>query len=129
GTLRLTRISVGAPSDFAAWEGGEREEVFGPIVFEFEDQSSPIENKENGERHSIRVEVKPLAYRLEPGRFAFHGKDAKLGEVDFEGAFDTPALAQARANGNSEGKPVLTGQISAGGKKFPAVKLDYWAGD
>ena len=129
GNMRLTRIAVGAPSDFSAWEGGEREEVFGPIAFEFEDQTSPVEDKENGQRHTVRAEVKPLAYLLGPGRFAFHGKDAKLGDVDFEGAFDTPALAQARANGSSEGKPVLTGQLSVGGQKFGGVKLEYWTGD
>jgi hypothetical protein len=129
GNLRLSRIAVGAPSDFAAWEGGEREAVFGPVVFEFEDQTSPLEDKENGERHTVRAEVKPLAYLVGPGRFAFHGKDDKLGEIDFEGAFDTPALAQARANGASEDKPVLTGQLSVGAQKFTGVKLEYWAGD
>jgi hypothetical protein len=67
GQLRLTSVAVGAPSDFEAWEGGKREEVFGPIVMEFEDLSSPMEDAENGQRHTVRVAVKPLSYRVAPG--------------------------------------------------------------
>lgn len=129
GQYRLTSIAVGAPSDFEAWENGKREEVFGPIVFEFEDQSSPMEDTEAGQHHAVRMSVRPVAYRMGPGRFAFHGKDDKLGEVDFDGSFDTAALATAKAAGGSEGRGVLTGAVSIGNQRFAGVKLGYWAGD
>jgi hypothetical protein len=128
GAMKLAAIAVGAPSDFETWEGGKHEEVFGPIALTFEDTSSPVEDAENGQRHQVRVEVKPTAYRLTPGQFAFRGQDAKLGEVTFEGAFDTAALAQAKA-GQGEGRPVLSGTLTAGGQPGVAVKLSYQSGD
>ena len=129
GSLRLHHIAVGAPSDFDAWEGGQREGVFGPVVIEFEDTSSPVEDAAMGRRHTVQRRVLPLAYRLTPGGFTFHGKDEVLGEVDFVGAFDTAALAGAKATGASEGKPVLTGEITVGKQRFTNLALSYWAGD
>jgi hypothetical protein len=128
GPLKLTGIAVGAPSDFEAFESGQRTEVFGPIVLQFEDVSSPMEDAENGQRHQVRVEVKPLAYRLSPGQFAVRGKDDSLGEVSFDGAFDTPLLAQAKA-GQAEGRPVLTGTLSLGQQKYAGVSFTYQSGD
>jgi hypothetical protein len=129
GQLRLTSIAVGAPSDFEAWEGGKREEVFGPIVAEFEDQSSPMEDAANGQRRTVRLAVKPLAYRVGPGAFSFHGHDDKLGDVDFDGAFDTPALAAAKAGAGGEAKPVLTGALTLGQQHIPGLKFSYQSGD
>ncbi|HET9160934.1 MAG TPA: hypothetical protein VFN88_09995 [Caulobacteraceae bacterium] len=128
GDLKLTGVAVGAPSDFEAFESGRREEVFGPIVMQFEDIGSPLEDAENGQRHAVRVEIKPNAYRLAPGEFAFRGQDAKLGEVAFDGAFDTPALAQAKA-GQAEGKPVLSGTLTVGQQKIAGVSFAYQSGD
>lgn len=125
GPVKLATIAVGAPSDFDAWESGKREEVFGPVVLIFEDPASALD--EAGRRKG-RIEVKPLAYMLSPGRLAFHGKDAQLGEVDFDGAFDTAALAGARAGG-TEARPVLSGQLAIAGQKAAAVRFGYQAGD
>lgn len=128
GPMKLTAVAIGAPSDFETWEGGKREDVFGPIALTFEDPSSPVEDAENGQRHKVRVEVKPTAYKLTPGAFAFRGQDAKLGPVAFDGAFDTAALAQAKA-GQGEARPVLTGTLTTGGGPGVAVKLTYQSGD
>ena len=128
GQLRLTSIAVGAPSDFEAWEGGKREEVFGPIAMEFEDQSSPLEDAANGQRRTVRLTVKPLAYRVGPGNFAFHGHDDKVGDVDFDGAFDTPALAAAK-QGGGDAKPVLNGALTLGKQHIPGIKFTYQSGD
>lgn len=112
----LASIAMGAPSDFETWEGGEREKVFGPIQLTF-----------NGPGDTQRI-VKPLAYRLTPGGFAFRGKDETLGEIDLEGAFNTAALAQAR-NGDATDRPVLTGTIRFGTAAPTPVSLVYQAGD
>jgi hypothetical protein len=128
GPMKLTAIAVGAPSDFEAWEGGKREEVFGPILLTFEDLNSPLEDAEKGQRHKVRVEVKPTAYRLTPGQFAFRGHDAQLGDIGFDGAFDTAALAQAKA-GQGDGKPVLSGSLTSGGQTLTGVKLSPQSGD
>lgn len=129
GQVKLVHIAVGAPSDFDAWEGGKHDEMFGPILVEFEDASTPLEAVNGVERRAVSARVLPLAYRLTPGRLAFHGQDAKLGDVEFDGAFDTAALAEAKAAGLSEGKAVATGRLTIGKQSWPAVKLGYWAGD
>ena len=128
GSLKLTGLAIGAPSDFETWESGKREEVFGPIELQFEDLSSPMEDAENGRRRKVRVELKPSAYRVSPGQFAFQGNDPKLGQVDFQGVFDTAALAQAKA-GQSEPRPALNGTLTIGGKAFVGVGLAYQSGD
>ncbi|CAN5199437.1 hypothetical protein BH11PSE2_BH11PSE2_09750 [soil metagenome] len=129
GPYELVHIAIGAPSDFTAWEAGKRDEVFGPILMQFDDPSGPPLATEQGEHPSVTAKVLPLSYRMGPGRVSFHGKDDKLGEISFEGVYDTVALAAARAAGNGEGKPVLTGALQIGAQHIDNVRLGYWAGD
>lgn len=129
GDYRLAQIAIGAPSDFEAWEGGKREEVFGPILMEFEDITSPVEEDEMGRRHAVRLRVTPLAYRLSPGQISFHGKADQVGEIDFEGSLDTAALAQARTTGASDGTVVLAGKLRIGERTFDGLQMSYWSGD
>jgi len=120
GDLRLARIAVGAQSDFETFETGVREGVFGPIWFEFDDgQDAP----------ATTVRVVPTAYVLGPGQISFRGNDPKLGDIVFLGAFDTSALAEARAAASSEEKPVLMGALQVGAEKIDQVVFRYWAGD
>lgn len=129
GNFQLAQVAVGAPSDFDAWESGKRDAAFGPIVLEFEDVTSPVEEDEMGQRHAVRVRVLPLAYRLTPGQISFHGKDDQIGEIDLEATIDTAALAQARSTGSSDGKAVLSGSLQAGKLKFTGVSMSYMTGD
>lgn len=131
--LRLTHIAVGSPSDFEAWEAGKRDEVFGPIVVQFlpiqPGAPAPAGPASGGENELVGVRVKPQAYRVSPGTISFRGHDPKVGDISFDGAFDTPGLVSARTTGNSDGKPVLKGTLQIGAQKFPDLNLAYWAGD
>lgn len=130
GNFKLAQIAVGAPSDFQQWEAGEREAVFGPILMQFDDVTSPKgTNEMGGEHHTVSIRVLPAAYRMGPGQVVFQAKDDKVGEILFDGAFDTAALAQAKANGNSDGKPVLTGSLQIGQERIRNISFSYWAGD
>ncbi len=129
GVWKLTHVGVGAPSDFAGWEAGSRDSVFGPILFQFEDTSSPRQTSEGGaESHSVTLRVLPQAYRFEPGKVSFRGSDPKVGEILFSGAFDTAALAQARNEGFSS-RPVLRGTLKVGSAPAAEVALNYHLGD
>ncbi len=129
GVWKLSHVGVGAPSDFAGWEAGSRDAVFGPILFQFEDTSSPKQTSEGGaESHTVILRVLPQAYSFEPGKVTFKGADPKLGEILFSGAFDAAALAQARNEGFSP-RPVLRGALKVGDAPARQVALNYYLGD
>ena len=130
GDYRLDHIAIGAPSDFAAWEKGQRDGLFGPIMLVFDDVTSPRETNELGlQVHEIRVRVTPQAYRLDPGHIAFKGVDAKLGAVVFEGRFDRAAFAEAMKSGSSGDKAVVVGDLTVGHATLRGERFTYWAGD
>ena len=129
GNYRMTHMGVGAPSDFSQWEEGKRASVFGPILFQFEDVTSPTQTNEmGGEAHTVSVRVLPKAYSFSPGEVTFVGSDPKLGEVVFSGAFDEPALTRARNEGSSQA-PVLRGVLKVGNAAPRQVALIYFVGE
>lgn len=129
GDYRLTHLGVGAPSDFQQWEKGERASVFGPILLQFDDVSSPVQTNEmGGAAHTVSVRVLPQAYSLTPGKLTFRGADPRLGEVLFSGQFDPSALAQARNEGSSQG-PVLRGLLKVGDAPARPVAMVYFVGE
>ena len=129
GNYRLTHLGIGAPSDFQQWEKGERASVFGPILLQFDDVTSPVQTNElGGEAHTVSVRVLPEAYSLSAGKVTFKGADPKLGEVLFSGRFDAAALAQARNDGSSQ-TPVLRGLLKVGDAPARPVAMVYFVGE
>lgn len=129
GDYRLTHLGIGAPSDFQQWEKGERASVFGPILVQFDDVTSPTQSNEmGGEAHTVSVRVLPQAYSLSAGKVTFRGADPKLGEVLFSGTFDPAALTQARNDGSSQ-TPVLRGLLKVGDAPARPVAMVYFVGD
>jgi len=129
GNFRLTHMGIGAPSDFAQWETGDRASTFGPILFEFDDVTSPTQTNEmGGESRTVRVRVLPAAYGFAPDAIRFRGQDPRLGEVIFTGAFDPAALTRSRTEGSGP-DPVLTGELRIGQAPARQVAFTYWAGD
>lgn len=129
GNYKLRHIAIGAPSDFAQWEAGGRT-VFGPILFHFDDVTSPKQTNElGGEAHTVSTRVLPQSYRFTPGDVTFRGVDPKLGEVVFSGSFDEAAFTAARQNGGSDGAPVLMGSLQVGGERIRNISFSYWVGD
>jgi hypothetical protein len=122
-------MGVGAPSDFETWEKGDHSSTFGPILFEFEDEASPVQTGETGaETHSGRIRVLPDSYVFDGQKVAFTGHDARLGAVSFNGRIDKTALAEAKAQGSSQ-MAVLTGTLKVGDKTFDRVSFSYFVGD
>ena len=129
GQWQLKTIGVGAISDFAAWEQGDRTSTFGPILLEFEDLNSPLKTNEmGGEGHEISVRVLPSGYSTDGRTLRFAGVDPKLGPVTFEGAFDAAAMAEAKAQGASEAT-VLTGALQVGQTRIDNARFTFFAGE
>ncbi len=129
GPWQLKTIGVGAISDFAAWEQGDRTSTFGPILMEFEDTSSPLKaNEMGGDYHEVSVRVLPSGYATDGKTLRFAGVDPKLGPVNFEGAFNPAAMAEAKAQGASEAT-VLTGTLQVGETRIDNARFTFFAGE
>ncbi|MDH4386632.1 MAG: hypothetical protein QE280_14455 [Caulobacter sp.] len=129
GTFKLNHLGVGAASDFTQWEQGDRASVFGPVLMQFDDVTSPVQTNElGGEAHTVSVRVLPSAYSVDGKTLRFVGQDSKLGRIAFEGAFQTAALAQARAEGSGP-QAVLTGTLQVGTTRISNASFTFFAGD
>lgn len=128
GNWLLRNAFIGQEADFASWEGGARRGVFAPVMFEFEDETSPMTKTELGEVRSGQVRVLPSRYEVTDGLVIFEGRADGVGEVSFRGRLDGDALATARRNLGDE-SPVLTGTLKVGGRTFDGVRFRWWAGD
>jgi len=129
GSWQLKTIGVGAISDFAAWEQGDRTSTFGPILLEFDDTTSPLKpNEIGGEAHEVSVRVLPSGYSTDGKTLRFAGVDPKLGPVSFEGVFDTAAMAEAKAQGASDAA-VLKGTLQVGDTKIDNASFTFFAGE
>ncbi len=128
GDWLLRNAFIGQEADFAGWEVGTRRGVFAPVMFEFEDVTSPMTATELGEVRSGQIRVLPSRYEVTDGRVVFEGQADGVGVVSFSGRLDGDALATARRNLGDE-SPVLVGTLSVGGRKFDGVRFRWWAGD
>lgn len=128
GDWLLRNAFVGQEADFVSWEAGTRQGVFAPVMFEFEDVTSPMTKTELGEVRSGQIRVLPSRYEVNDGRVSFEGRADGVGEVRFDGRLDGDALATARRNLGDE-SPVLVGTLNVGGRRFDGVRFRWWAGD
>ena len=130
GSWRLRNISVLLASDMDAWEGGERGEVYGPIMIEFDNVASPTGVNELGqEYYSETARVLPEAYEVTDTRVRFRGRSPEVGIVTLDAELDGDGLGLARRNlGSSEGQ-VLTGTLTVGGRVFEGQQFRWWMGD
>lgn len=128
GDWLLRNAFVGQAADFDSWETGTRQGVFAPVMFEFEDVTSPMTATELGEVRSGQIRVLPSRYEVTDSRVVFEGRADGVGVVRFDGRLDGDALATARRNLGDE-SPVLVGTLTVGGRRFDGVRFRWWAGD
>lgn len=124
----LHDVFVGQAADFESWSAGERSGTFAPVMLEFEDPGSPMVQTEMGESPSGRARVLPTRFEVSDDRIHFEGRSAELGAVTFDGRLDQAALAVSRRNLGEEGA-VMSGALTAGGKRVTGVRLRWWMGD
>lgn len=128
GPYRLDHIFLGQGFEFEAWEGGERNGTFAPVMLQFEDTSSPMVQTELGEAHSVSVRVLPTAYAVSDDTIRFAGTSEELGAVGLVLRMDREALATARRNLGDE-VPVLTGTVTVGDRTFGEARFRWYGGD
>lgn len=128
GKWSFDHVFVGQAQEFQAWEGGSRSGTFGPVMLQFDDETSPMVQTEIGEARSITARVLPTVYSVTDTRISFQGRSPELGLVRFDGTFDPGALATSRRNLGDEGV-VVTGTLTVGDSPPQSVRLRWWGGD
>ncbi len=112
GGGRLILVFVGQTLDFEAWEKGERNGGFAPVMLEFE----------GGER------VLPDSYSLSDNRLRFSGTSRSRGRVTLDGRLDAGSLALARRNLGPDRDAALEGVVTVGGRTHSGVKFAWSMG-
>lgn len=125
GELKLAQFVMGADSDFALWEEGERDALFGPILIGFDDETP---SGPDSDIDDLTLTIRPDSYRVFPGEVSFRAYDEAVGEIVFVGRYNQIALADAKAASESDGA-VLTGDLQIADQRFDNVGFSYWIGD
>lgn len=120
---RLHHVFMGQVPDFIAWEGGQRQASFAPVMLEFVDAGAASD--EQGTR---RTRLISTSYDVTEDRVRFEARSRELGAVSFDGKLDQGALATARRNLGDKGV-VLKGTLKVGNRTFNSVSMRWWAGD
>ena len=128
GKWSFDHVFVGQTAEFQAWEAGDRNGTFGPVMLQFDDVTSPMVQTEIGEARSITARVLPTAYSVTDTSLSFEGRSPELGAISFEGALDPGALATSRRNLGNEGV-VVNGSLKVGNAPARNVQLRWWGGD
>lgn len=130
GDLKLSHLHIGDEAAFQAWEAaqGAGPTNFTPIMFQFDDLSSPtVANELGGQTPEVIVRVLPTGYGVSDEVVRFAGADPRLGPVTFEGQFIAGALERERTA--AEGQMVLRGNLTIGDQIFEGQSFSWIAGD
>lgn len=130
GDLKLSHLHIGDEAEFQAWEAaqGRGPTNFAPIMFQFDDLSSPtVANELGGQTPEVIVRVLPTGYGVSDGIVRFVGTDPTLGLVIFEGRFVAGALQRERTV--AEGQAVLQGNLTIGDRIFEGQSFSWIGGD
>jgi len=130
GNLKLSHLHLGGAQEFTDWEAGKREGTYAPVMLQFEDVTSPmVSNELGGESRSVTERALADAYSITTTDVVFVDNHPRLGKISFTGRFDPAALAAAKAETATAGKPVLTGTLTVGGQTFSNVQFSWFGGD
>lgn len=131
GNWKLTALSIGSASDFAAWEAGKRPEHYGPIFLIFEDVTSPTAENELGQvNHTVELRLMPDSYRVDSHEILYRASDPRLGEVVLSGMMDVAKLNAAKTAGPNGGvQIVLTGGLQVGAERIRNISFFYHPGE
>jgi hypothetical protein len=131
GSWKLTALSVGSEDEFAKWEAGQRTATYSPVMFEFEDVTSPLKANELGQQvHTRSVRVLASAYAISGAKLAFSGQDPAVGPVAFSGVIDLAALKASKAAGPNGGPAtIVKGDLKIGAASFNGLAFTWFGGD
>src|SRR5689334_19353081 len=97
GNFVLDNFAVGDASSFRDFAAGKfKDKPYAPVMFAFNDTTSPKVEGETGDRYKNAARVLPTAYALSGNALRFVGTDKQVGAVTFTGTFDLKAVKAAQ---------------------------------
>jgi hypothetical protein len=132
GPFELVEIVLALPDDFKKWEATRnRKTDEAPIGMVFHDLSGKHFTDGAGvEEYANAPVVAPSGYSIKGTTFSFRGNDKQLGLVTFTGTFDMKALKATAAGGDpAKIAPVLTGDLTVGGKTYKNIAFESYGDD
>lgn len=130
GVWRLNHIAVSDRGALAAWEAGGRSETYAPIMFQFDDATSPERVDESGRTFSaVTARVLPDAYEITDQRVRFRGRAPGIGPVTFDGVLDADGVETAQRRLGGIEAAALTGTLTVNGQVFQNQSFTWWMGD
>lgn len=129
GPVMLDHIAIGMAFEFAQYLDGA-DDAFPPLVVMFEDRSSPSgENELGGTYYEVAHYFEPSHFVVTDATLAFWGRHDVLGQVTFEGVFDTAQVAHMQAGDPHLAETALTGTMTISDQTFENVTFQGWLGD
>jgi hypothetical protein len=128
GDRRFSVIAIGGGDQFDAWERGERQAAYAPVMIVFDQATAPARVGPDVPTDAGATRVMPDAYVVSDREIRFEGRDPKLGRVSFRGALDRKALAGAQADPSGSGV-VLTGTLQIGRQRIENLNFTWFGGD
>ena len=133
GNFKLNHISIGTNDELDAFEKAGKSDIenYAPVMFAFDDTTSPTGTNELGQTYYERTErVLPKAYDIRARRFVFSGTGKTLGPVNFTGHADPEKIKTARNSFShtSEGA-AMTGTLTVGKTTLRNVELMWCGGE
>jgi hypothetical protein len=132
GRFELFEIALAMPDDFKKWETGKTHKPEdSPIGMVFHDLSGKHFTDGAGvEEYANSPVVAASGYSIKGNTLSFRGNDKQLGLVTFTGTFDMKAMKATAAGGDpARIAPVLTGDLTVGGKTYKNIRFESYGDD
>lgn len=129
GPVMLDHIAIGMAFEFEQYLDGS-EDAYPPLVLMFEDRSSPTGVGELGNTYYEVTHVfEPSHFVVTDTTLALWGRHDVLGQITFDGVFDSAQVAHMQAGYPHLAETALTGSITLGDQTFENVTFQGWLGD
>lgn len=129
GTIELDHISIGLDWQFEEYLAAP-EDAYAPVQIVFVDVSSEmIVNEMGQESYAGSYVVWPDAFLISDERLLFVGHDPELGEIRFEGQFDSALVEADDRDMPGESGGALTGTLAVGEDRIEGIRFMVYMGD
>jgi len=129
GDWVLSHMFIDDASFADVWTEENGEAYFAPMMFEFDDTSSPMGiNELGGEYYENGTRALPGRFVVTANTVSFEGQAEELGAVTFSGSYDRSVVLAAQDWGATE-DIAIEGRLQIGDQVFEDVQFSWYGGD
>jgi len=129
GDWVLSHMFIDDASFADVWTEETGEAYFAPVMFEFDDTSSPMGiNELGGEYYENGTRALPTRFAVTANTVSFEGHAEGLGAVTFHGSYDRSVVLVGQGIGATE-EIAIEGRLQIGDQVFEDVQFSWFGGD